>query len=347
MEPYTKQYYEDIREGSRRSAREIIPIVLELVQPRHVIDVGCGLGTWLSVFKEFGIDDIWGIDGSWIDKTAIEIPTQRFLEADLTTPFRLERQFDLVVSLEVAEHLPSQSANTFIDSLVNLGPLVLFSAAIPFQGGTQHVNEQWPDYWVEHFQHRGYLAIDCIRKKIWENDNIAFYYAQNTLMFARNDYLEMNPILKREYQSTHFPILSLVHPRKYLEGIKWMQRWWEDVHLIHQHLVTLIPPADPFILVDQGQFGKLVAAGRPVIPFVECDGQYWGPPSDDTAAVQEFERLRRLGACFIVLAWPAFWWLDSYPRLHRHLRAKFPCVLQNERLIAFDLRHPYDFEGVQ
>ena len=60
----------------------------------------------------------------------------------------MNRKFDLVLSLEVAEHLPSECAEAFVESLVNLGPVILFSAAIPYQGGENHVNEQWPEYWV-------------------------------------------------------------------------------------------------------------------------------------------------------------------------------------------------------
>lgn len=338
MEPYRGQFYEDIREGSRRSAREIVPLVVDLIGPQNVIDVGCGLGTWLSVFKECGIDDIWGVDGSWVDKAVLEIPKERFIQADLTKPLRLEREFDLVVSLEVAEHLSPEFANIFLESLVSLGPVLLFSAAIPFQGGKNHVNEQWQDYWAEQFQKKGYQVIDCIRRRIWQNANVEFYYAQNMLMFARLDYLERHPVLQREYENTHASQLSLVHPRRYLEAIEWMRRWVEDAQSTAQELAVLISPADTFILVDQGQLGNLVASGRHAIPFLEHNGQYWGVPPDDATAVREFERLRHLGASFIVFVWPAFWWLDYYPELNRHLRMKFPCVAQNERFIAFDLR---------
>lgn len=139
---YTKDYYKDIQGGSRRSAKVIVPLVLELIQPRSVIDVGCGVGAWLSVFKECGVRDIMGVDGDYIDKKMLQIPQERFLSFDLREPLRMDRQFDLVVSFEVAEHLPSECAERFVDSLVRLGPAILFSAAIPFQGGAHHMNEQ-------------------------------------------------------------------------------------------------------------------------------------------------------------------------------------------------------------
>jgi hypothetical protein len=107
---------------------------------------------------------------------------------------------------------------------------------------------------------------------------------------------------------------------------------------VPQDIAAVIPPESTFILVDQGKLGSEIAAGRRSIPFLERDGQYWGSPLDDDMAIQELDRLRKCGASFIVLAWPAFWWFDYYSELHRHLRSEFLCVLENERLVVFDLR---------
>ncbi len=334
MQLYTSKFFKRIAHGSRRSAREIVPLILKLVQPRHVVDVGCGLGTWLSVFREHDIDDVFGVDGNYVDKSKLDIPEDRFLSFDLRKPLRMDRQFDLVLSLEVAEHLPGECAGIFIDSLTRLGPVVLFSAAIPFQGGTDHVNEQWPDYWVKRFQAKGYVVADCIRKRIWQNDNVEYWYAQNTLMFIRQDYLERHPLLKRESESTVTSQLSMVHPKRYLKEIELTRRLYSST----QDIAALIPPGNTFVLVDDELFGSMMTAGHRAIPFFERDGQYWGPPPDDTAAIRELERLRRSGATFIVFAWPAFWWLDYYSGLHQHLQARFRCVLENDRLIIFDLR---------
>jgi SAM-dependent methyltransferase len=213
MNPYTEDYYKNQQRGSLQSAREIVPLVVKLIQPNSVIDVGCGVGTWLSVFRECGVEDIWGIDGAYINKKMLKIPEERFLSFDTKKPFRMDRQFDLVVSMEVAEHLPAECAETFIASLISLGPIILFSAAIPFQGGTQHVNEQWQEYWAQHFQEKGYVAVDCIRKLIWHNDNVLWFYAQNTLMYVRQDYLEKHAVLKREFEITSTSQISIVHPK--------------------------------------------------------------------------------------------------------------------------------------
>lgn len=222
MQSYTEEFYEIVREGSKESAKEIIPIVFEFIQPKSVIDVGCGVGTWLSVFQAFGVEDVLGIDGDYVDKNALEIPKERFLTFDLKSPFKLNRQFDLVVCLEVGEHLPKECAETFVESLTQLAPVILFSAAIPFQGGTDHVNEQWQDYWVKIFQNKGYVAIDCIRNRVWENKRVEFWYAQNMLIFAKREYLELETgyLLKQQFENTNTFQRSIVHPSKYLEVVE-------------------------------------------------------------------------------------------------------------------------------
>jgi len=125
---------------------------------------------------------------------------------------------DLVVSLEVAEHLPANSADTFVETLTKLAPVILFSAAIPFQGGSNHQNERWPDYWAEKFSRHGYCIIDCLRRKLWENKSVQTCYAQNLFLFVRSDYLHAKP----QFQAWCNPDptqLSVIHPNLYLERV--------------------------------------------------------------------------------------------------------------------------------
>jgi SAM-dependent methyltransferase len=213
---YTDNFYQCQQEGSLRSAEEIVPLIIKLINPKSVIDVGCGVGTWLSVFKKLGVTDILGVDGNWVNRRMLKIPEKQFLPADITEPVRLGRQFDLVMSLEVAEHLPEGCPRQFIDSLIGLGPAVLFSAAIPHQGGAKHQNEQWSDYWAKLFYARDYKAIDCLRKHIWNNEKIQYWYAQNMILFASRDILEKNHFLSDEWLKTDSNMLCLVHPKHYL-----------------------------------------------------------------------------------------------------------------------------------
>jgi SAM-dependent methyltransferase len=218
--PYNRAFYDTIRGASRRSALAVAPLVLDLVRPESIVDVGCGDGTWLSVFRDLGIADVVGLDGDYVDRRELQIPLGQFKATDLSSRFELRRTFDLAMSLEVAEHLPPESAEGFIDSLTRLAPVVLFSAAIPLQGGTHHLNERWPDYWATLFNTHDYLPIDCIRGSVWANEQVEWYYAQNTLIFASADRLREDSRLCRAHERTYPQQLSLVHPKRFLQPMR-------------------------------------------------------------------------------------------------------------------------------
>jgi SAM-dependent methyltransferase len=212
--PYAAAFYEHQRGGSRRSAEIVLPIVQELVRPASVVDLGCGVGTWLAGWRALGVEDVLGIDGAWVERSLLQIPPAAFQSRDLTRPIRLERGFDLAMSLEVAEHLDAGCAADLVASLVALAPVVLFSAAIPGQGGTHHVNEQWPEYWRELFRRHGYEIVDCIRRRVWTAP-IDYCYAQNSFLYVRRDRLDADEALRRAWQATAPEQLSLVHPEHY------------------------------------------------------------------------------------------------------------------------------------
>lgn len=214
---YSKKFFTHQDTGSFESAGEIVPFVVGLLSPESVVDIGCGTGTWLSVLAEQGVTDFLGVDGEWINKGDLLIPEDKFLSHDLTQNLMIEREFDLVISLEVAEHLPEGKAEHLVSLLTNLGPMVLFSAAIPYQGGIKHVNEQWPSYWVELFENKGYQTVDMIRPRFWENNRINYYYAQNTFLFVKESTLASNAKLREIDKKFNLP-LNLVHPKKFLSA---------------------------------------------------------------------------------------------------------------------------------
>ncbi|MEP6519110.1 glycosyltransferase [Microcoleus vaginatus] len=240
---YTRNFYQLIGEGTRTSAREIIPLLLDLLQPilpKSVVDVGCGTGSWLAAFHKLGIADCLGIDGDYVDRTLLEIPLNQFQSADLKQPLQINRKFDLAISLEVAEHLPATCAENFVHSLTQLAPVILFSAAIPFQGGVEHVNEQWPQYWAYYFQQNGFAVIDCLRKKIWNNEKVEPWYAQNILIFVKQEYLSKYPRLVNEYQNTDLNQLAIVHPKIYFYGLQAARNSSENSHSHHPESVQQI-----------------------------------------------------------------------------------------------------------
>jgi len=182
---YDAKFYRELQ-AADPSAREVLPIILEMIRPRSMVDIGCGTGHWLAQARALGVADILGIDGPWVDKAQLRIPAENFAARDLRAPLRLEQRFDLALSLEVAEHLPASSARTFVESLCTAAEVVVFSAAIPGQGGRRHINEQWPEYWANLFREFEYECFDCLRPRIWQNPGVAWYYAQNSLIFARH-----------------------------------------------------------------------------------------------------------------------------------------------------------------
>jgi SAM-dependent methyltransferase len=207
---YDDAFYTELDHEVRASAEVVVPIVVDRLHPASVLDVGCGRGSWLRVFADAGVPDIFGVDGPHISPSDLEIPADRFLAHDLDARLDLGRRFDLAVCLEVGEHLDERVAPTLVASLVAHAPVVLFSAAIPAQGGAGHVNERWPSYWAEHFRTHGYNAIDLVRPLVWSDDRVAFWYAQNTVLYA--DGSRPNPVDVAPVASP----MDLVHPRLYL-----------------------------------------------------------------------------------------------------------------------------------
>jgi SAM-dependent methyltransferase len=212
MAVYDDGFYVGESKTGKESARVVVPLVLQFGSFKSVLDVGCGVGGWLKVFGEHGILDFVGVDGPWIKNQKLMIPKTQMLIHDLTEPLMLNRAFDLVVSLETAEHLPHKKAEIFVNSLVTHGDVVLFSAAIPGQRGVHHVNEQWPSFWVELFGKHGFVVVDCLRKEIWDNRQVAFWYAQSIMFFIKKTQLAKYPKLQAAYVGEKQKQLNIVHP---------------------------------------------------------------------------------------------------------------------------------------
>jgi SAM-dependent methyltransferase len=222
--------YRDLHSGqleseenqNRHSAKKIFNSLFELYKPNSILDVGCGLGTWLSVARELGVANVYGIEGPWLNPQQLRIGPEYITIQDLEQPFNLHRSFDLVISLEVAEHLPPSAASTFIASLVSHGDIVLFSAAIPYQGGHNHINEQFLSYWADLFIEFDFIPIDFIRKQIWEDKNILWWLRQNILLFVRRNIATENATFLKYIDS--FKPISIVHPDLYISRIQMYEK---------------------------------------------------------------------------------------------------------------------------
>lgn len=191
--PYNDSFFDAFEESSLRSARAVVPMVLDWIRPKSVVDVGCGRGIWLSVFCEQGVSEVCGFDGDYVDRSRLRIPRESFHPADLSNPPPAVRRFDLAISLEVAEHLQPSSSERFAEFLVSLAPVILFSAAIPEQPGTAHTNPHWHSFWHVLFARRGYRVLDPLRARLWHNEQVSLHYRQNVFLYVKEDWLARDP----------------------------------------------------------------------------------------------------------------------------------------------------------
>lgn len=213
MTTYNKNFFLMQRDFSYASAKEIVPEVMRILSPSSVVDLGCGTGSWLKAFSEQGIKDISGIDDGELDENLLYIDKKSFLKADISRQLNLRKKFDLAISLEVAEHINLKNEGVYFNNLISLSDKILFSAAIPGQGGDDHVNERWQGYWVDKFEKAGYVAIDYLRHKFWNNKKVNFWYSQNIILFIKNN--KNNKKFINKYKEK-YPIYSIVHPEMYL-----------------------------------------------------------------------------------------------------------------------------------
>jgi SAM-dependent methyltransferase len=201
---YGDAFFRGLDEGARRAAEAVVPIVLSSVPVASVVDVGCGSGAWLSVFRAHGIEDFWGLDGPWNTVAPVHLG-ERFRHVDLRGKVRVPRTFDLAVSIEVAEHLPPWRAKGFVGELTALSDAVLFSAAIPGQGGEGHENEAWPSHWAALFRAEGFVPVDVIRPALWDQVEVPIAVRQNALLYLRATTDQHSPEV--------LTYLDIVHPQ--------------------------------------------------------------------------------------------------------------------------------------
>lgn len=206
MHLYDEDFFASGEEQIGEIAQIIMPYVINWIKPKSVVDFGCGEGIWLKTVSDINKDiRIFGIDGGYINKKRLKIPADCFRAADLEKGIKLDCKYDLAISLEVAEHLDEKSSDLFADSIAWASDNILFSAAIPGQGGENHINEQWQDYWIEKFTARGYSADTSIRNFFWNEERITPWRRQNILFFKG----KRKPLYDKK------EIYSVVHPQMY------------------------------------------------------------------------------------------------------------------------------------
>lgn len=221
------------------SQNQILNALIEhQISFNSIADFGCGRGRWLLAAQQMGITDYRGYDIPEIDVSDRFFPAENYHPADLSEPIEADRRFDLVVSAEVAEHIPVNGVRTFIKNLCGFADTILFTAAPPYQGGLGHCNENWMEYWVSLFRDNDFDAYDFLRDKLWNKPQIAYYYRQNVMVFAsRSKREQMNAI---GLQPSPYP-KTLIHPEMYLKAVNralpdhraQLQR---DIDILYSHI---------------------------------------------------------------------------------------------------------------
>lgn len=188
------------------SAEVVVPWLMQRFRPQSVVDLGCGTGIWLSVFGRHGVSRLRGCDGSWVPQDKLKIPAASFQTVDFHGTWPAPERFDLALCLEVGEHISADAGGRLVEFLCGSADVVLWSAAIPGQGGHSHINEQYQDYWVGKFRQQDFAAFDLVRPEIWTNEKVSVWYRQNSLIFANRQGQETHGLSPAPF------VASVVHP---------------------------------------------------------------------------------------------------------------------------------------
>lgn len=215
---YSEAFFDHLEFGSARSAKLVVPIMFSALHPRSVLDVGCGRGTWLREWKKAGAIEVHGIDGKYLHLHNLAIREHQFTSVDVSRPVSLNRKFDLVTSLEVAEHLPNKSSDVFVQNLVNHGSKIMFSAASVGQGGTNHTNERPLEFWRAEFLKHDFAVFDFLRPRICRDTRIEPWYRYNTLLYVHESVIDDLP---EPVKAAHLPASTAVAN---LEPLMWRVR---------------------------------------------------------------------------------------------------------------------------
>ena len=208
---YDDSFYEGQSTTSIQSALATLPYLFDLVRPESAIDFGCGVGTWLKAAKQLGVTKLDGVEGPWVRPEQIIDDEINLTNTNFDAPEIPEGQWDVAMSLEVAEHIETSSSESFVKGICSSSDTVIFSAAIPRQLGENHINEQWQSYWAALFQKQGFEVFDLIRPQIWTNQDVEWYYRQNILVYCKPGSKNYDAI-KTEALEVSSRLLDIVHP---------------------------------------------------------------------------------------------------------------------------------------
>lgn len=215
---YSRDFYRGQSPTSAFAASALLPPIIQLVKPSSMVDVGCGIGTWLAAAESLGVDRLVGVEGPWVKSDDLQSTRIELVTHDLERPIPALGRFELAMSVEVAEHISHARADGLVAELCGLAPVVLFGAAVPGQGGVHHINEEWQSTWAGRFRTHGFHAFDLLRAPFWSNANIPVHYRQNTLLYVHADHVARLEAAHGRALPTPW-ILDIVHPEVQLANV--------------------------------------------------------------------------------------------------------------------------------
>ena len=230
VNPYDQAFYAEQVDGSLRSARVYLDRLFALWRPASAIDVGCGRGAWLAACGERGVQRLTGLDGDWVSQEMMLAPNISFRRTNLREEVTAAERHDLAISLEVAEHLPPESSDGFVRTLVAHADAIVFGAAYLGQPGRDHINTRPHSFWADQFLAQGYALFDFFRPHFWSDNEVEPWYRQNTFLYVRPSH----PLHAALTAAGHAPLpdarfVDCIHPWLYFELIQQLQAMQQRV----------------------------------------------------------------------------------------------------------------------
>lgn len=217
---YDYEFYRERDAKTRYTAETVFGILNNYFTITSIVDIGGGVGTWAKTAEDMfqcKKSDVVLIEGDYIDKELLVLDEEQYISHNLEEKILLHRRFDVALTLEVAEHLSRERAKSFCEDLTQLSDIIIFSAAIPGQGGVGHINEQPLHYWVEYFEKYDYEAFDLVRPNIQNDMKIPYWYRQNILVYVNKKsqkYFNVKEKVKK------LPPLEMVTYDEYMKKVK-------------------------------------------------------------------------------------------------------------------------------
>lgn len=175
----------DIEKRKANAHKVLKPVFNILGVPASLLDIGGGAGSWCATAKDLGVQRVCLVDACPPNQVIPELSHDEQVQANLEAGIPNMGRFDLAICIEVIEHLTDDAANRLIGQMASCTNFVLFSAAIPGQGGIGHISERFHDYWHAKFSLFQFETYDVVRPMLISSSDIASIHRQNLFLYAK------------------------------------------------------------------------------------------------------------------------------------------------------------------